>query len=92
MTDGRRIDLATTDTSRNNGFLALLTTGEGWHNNHHHYMASANQGFFWWKLDLSFYLIQLFQAVGLVWDVRTPPEKILAQVEQPLPEGALLPE
>jgi len=40
---------ATTDTSRNNAVLALLTMGEGWHNNHHHYMSSANQGFFWWN-------------------------------------------
>src|SRR5216683_1141263 len=67
---------ATDDTSRNNFVLALLTMGEGWHNNHHHYMSSANQGFFWWELDPSYYLIRLFQALGLVWDVRTPPEKI----------------
>src|SRR5258707_49238 len=50
---------ATSDTSRNNGLLALLTMGEGWHNNHHHYMASASQGFFWWEVDVSFYLIRL---------------------------------
>jgi stearoyl-CoA desaturase (delta-9 desaturase) len=68
---------ATTDTSRNNGFLALLTMGEGWHNNHHHYMASANQGFFWWEVDLSYYLIRAMQAAGLVWDVRTPPASYL---------------
>ena len=68
----------TADTSRNNGLLALLTMGEGWHNNHHHYMSSANQGFFWWEIDLSFYLIRLFQGLGLVWDVRTPPEKTRA--------------
>jgi stearoyl-CoA desaturase (delta-9 desaturase) len=68
----------TTDTSRNNGFLALLTMGEGWHNNHHHYMASANQGFFWWEVDPSYYLIRAMQAVGLVWDVRTPPAAYLA--------------
>jgi stearoyl-CoA desaturase (delta-9 desaturase) len=89
---------ATTDTSRNNGLLALLTMGEGWHNNHHHYMASANQGFFWWEIDLSFYLIRLFQAFGLVWDVRVPPEKIRgATIESKQPVGrepslALLPE
>jgi stearoyl-CoA desaturase (delta-9 desaturase) len=68
---------ATTDTSRNNALLALLTMGEGWHNNHHHYMSSANQGFFWWEVDLSYYLIRAMQAVGLVWDVRTPPERYL---------------
>jgi stearoyl-CoA desaturase (delta-9 desaturase) len=67
----------TTDTSRNNGFLALLTMGEGWHNNHHHYLASANQGFFWWEIDPSYYLIRAMQAAGLVWDVRTPPKSFL---------------
>jgi stearoyl-CoA desaturase (delta-9 desaturase) len=65
------------DLSKNNAFIAAVTMGEGWHNNHHHYQSSANQGFFWWEIDLSFYLIKLFQAVGLVWDVRKPPEKIL---------------
>ena len=28
---------ATTDDSRNNWLLAIVTLGEGWHNNHHHY-------------------------------------------------------
>ena len=65
------------DLSKNNGLIALVTMGEGWHNNHHHYQSSANQGFFWWEIDLSFYLIKLFQAVGLVRDVRVPPKKIL---------------
>src|SRR5215475_9711207 len=41
----RRYD--TTDTSKNNWLLEIMTLGEGWHNNHHHYMASARQGFFW---------------------------------------------
>jgi len=68
---------ATTDDSRNNLFLALITLGEGWHNNHHHYQSSANQGFFWWEIDISFCLIRVFSWVGLVWDVRKPGEKAL---------------
>jgi stearoyl-CoA desaturase (delta-9 desaturase) len=40
-------------------------------------MASASQGFFWWEIDLSYYLIRAFQALGLLWDVRTPPKKLL---------------
>ncbi len=68
---------ATTDTSRNNPLIAVLTMGEGWHNNHHYYQSSANQGFRWWEIDGSFYLIRLFQLVGLVWDVRTAPRKIV---------------
>jgi stearoyl-CoA desaturase (delta-9 desaturase) len=77
----------TTDTSRNNGLLALLTMGEGWHNNHHHYMASANQGFFWWEVDPSYYLIRAMQAAGLVWDVRTPPASHLVPDAQPAVEA-----
>jgi stearoyl-CoA desaturase (delta-9 desaturase) len=68
---------ATGDESRNNWFLALLTTGEGWHNNHHRYQSSANQGFRWWEIDVTFYLLRLMAAVGLVWDLRRPPREIV---------------
>jgi stearoyl-CoA desaturase (delta-9 desaturase) len=63
----------TSDASRNNALVALLTLGEGWHNNHHHYQSSANQGFFWWEIDLGYCLIRAFAVLGLVWDVRRPP-------------------
>ncbi len=84
---------ATDDTSRNNFVLALLTMGEGWHNNHHHYMSSANQGFFWWEVDASFYLIRGLQALGLVHDVRTPPQRFLEATissQRPAPEPELV--
>jgi stearoyl-CoA desaturase (delta-9 desaturase) len=68
----------TTDTSRNNFVLALITMGEGWHNNHHHYMNSANQGFFWWEVDASFYLLRCLAALGLVRDLRRPPQHMLS--------------
>lgn len=68
----------TTDTSRNNVFLALLTMGEGWHNNHHHYMASARQGFFWWEVDLTYYLLKALSWFRIVWDLRQPTEVALA--------------
>jgi stearoyl-CoA desaturase (delta-9 desaturase) len=63
----------TGDTSRNNFALALITMGEGWHNNHHHYMNSANQGFFWWEIDLTYYILKALEAVGLIWDVKRAP-------------------
>jgi stearoyl-CoA desaturase (delta-9 desaturase) len=72
----RRYD--TTDTSRNNLVIALLSMGEGWHNNHHHYQSSARQGFFWWEVDMSYYVLKLLEVVGLVWDVREPPQAVLA--------------
>jgi stearoyl-CoA desaturase (delta-9 desaturase) len=71
----RRFD--TTDDSRNNWLLALITMGEGWHNNHHHYQSTANQGFYWWEIDMSYYIIKMLSAVGLVWDLRKPPQRVL---------------
>jgi stearoyl-CoA desaturase (delta-9 desaturase) len=68
---GRRRYL-TTDASRNNALLAVLTCGEGWHNNHHHHQSSARQGWFWWELDTSYYLLRVLEAVGLVWKVKRP--------------------
>jgi stearoyl-CoA desaturase (delta-9 desaturase) len=77
----RRYD--TTDASRNNLWLALLTMGEGWHNNHHRYMNSARQGFFWWEIDLSYYVLRVLSWCGLVWDLHQPPRKLLAPVPAP---------
>jgi stearoyl-CoA desaturase (delta-9 desaturase) len=37
----------TTDTSKNNLFLSILTMGEGWHNNHHAWMTSVKAGLVW---------------------------------------------
>ncbi len=67
----------TEDDSRNNWLLALITMGEGWHNNHHHYQSTANQGFYWWEIDLSYYVLWMLARVGLVWDLRKPPQRVL---------------
>ena len=69
---------ATRDLSRNNIWLALLTLGEGWHNNHHHYPGSARQGFYWWEIDISFYLLKLMSWLGLVHDLKPVPARIRA--------------
>jgi stearoyl-CoA desaturase (delta-9 desaturase) len=62
----------TTDTSRNNFLLALITCGEGWHNNHHYHQNTANQGWFWWEVDLSYYALVAFKSLGLVWKLKLP--------------------
>ena len=41
----------TTDNSRNNWVIALLTGGEGWHNNHHHAPGAWNFRHNWWEID-----------------------------------------
>lgn len=69
----------TTDTSKNNWLLALVTLGEGWHNNHHYYMASARQGFYWWEIDITFYTLRILSWFGLVRELRRVPERVLAE-------------
>jgi stearoyl-CoA desaturase (Delta-9 desaturase) len=66
----------TSDTSRNNWALALLTCGEGWHNNHHYHQNTASQGWFWWEFDPSFYVLRVLSWVGLVSDLRTPSDAV----------------
>jgi stearoyl-CoA desaturase (delta-9 desaturase) len=74
---------ATDDWSRNNPLLAVATLGEGWHNNHHHYMTSVRQGFFWWELDVTYYVLRALAWTGLVWDLRSPPASLLARDRDP---------
>ena len=57
--------------------IALVTGGEGWHNNHHFYETTANNGFFWWEIDTSYYMLKVLSWLGLVWDLRLPPQFIL---------------
>jgi stearoyl-CoA desaturase (delta-9 desaturase) len=66
------------DGSLNSHFLAVITMGEGYHNNHHFYQSTANQGFYWWELDMSYYLLWVLSKLGLVWDLRLPPARVLA--------------
>ncbi len=81
----RRYD--TTDTSRNNPLLALITLGEGWHNNHHFYAVTARQGFFWWELDLTYYLLVLLSWLGIMRQLRPVPPQVLAAGRRPRERG-----
>lgn len=67
----------TKDQSRNNFWLALITLGEGWHNNHHYYHSSVRQGFFWWEIDISYYILWMMSKGGIIWDLKyTPKHKL----------------
>jgi stearoyl-CoA desaturase (Delta-9 desaturase) len=67
----------TGDNSRNNWLLAVFTMGEGWHNNHHAYQSSVRQGFRWWEIDATYYVLRALSWLGLVWELKTPPERVL---------------
>jgi len=72
---GRR-PFQTSDDSRNNLLIALLTFGEGWHNNHHYVPSSERQGFVWWQIDFSHYILTLLSWLGLVWNLNRPPKRV----------------
>lgn len=73
---GRR-RYVTGDDSRNNWWLAFFTMGEGWHNNHHAYQSSVRQGFRWWEIDATFYVLKALSFAGVVWGLKSPPVEVL---------------
>ena len=69
----------TSDDSRNNWLLAIVTLGEGWHNNHHRFSSSARQGFYWYEYDITYYILKALSWLGLVWQLRPVPAGILEE-------------
>ena len=67
----------TEDLSTNCWWVALITYGEGWHNNHHAFPTSARHGLKFWEVDAAYGFIRLLSAVGLAWDLHTPPAEKL---------------
>ena len=85
VSGGRRFK--TDDDSRNNLVLALITLGEGWHNNHHRFMHSVRQGFYWWEIDVTFYILKMLSWVGIVWDLKGVPPQVYAEASGPSSES-----
>ena len=67
---------ATNDDSRNNFVLSLITLGEGWHNNHHYYPGTVRQGFYWWEIDVTYYMLRVLQFFRIIRDLRPVPKKV----------------
>ena len=67
----------TGDHSRNNLLLAIITLGEGWHNNHHHFPSATPQGFRWWQIDVTYYILKVLSIFRIVWDLRLPPAHVV---------------
>jgi fatty-acid desaturase len=63
----------TDEGSRNNVFIGLISSGEGWHNNHHAYPRSARHGHYWWEFDVTWLVIRMLMMIGLAEKVATPP-------------------
>jgi stearoyl-CoA desaturase (delta-9 desaturase) len=64
-----------TNTARDNGFIALFTFGEGYHNYHHIFEADYRNGIRWWQYDPTKWLIKMLSWFGLTKNLRTTPEE-----------------
>lgn len=79
----------TDDRSRNNGFVAFLTLGEGWHNLHHAFQASSRHGItvcdrqVRYLIDPTFSFIKILEALHLASKLRIPSESALLASAQP---------
>ena len=64
-------------TARDNGVIALLTYGEGYHNFHHTFQWDYRNGRHWYQFDPTKWLIGMLSWLKLAWSLkRTPPEQI----------------
>ncbi len=73
----------TTDDSRNNALLAVITLGEGWHNNHHHNPRSARSGLNWREYDPTWWFLLVLERLGIIWDLNPVPAAVLEQARKP---------
>jgi stearoyl-CoA desaturase (delta-9 desaturase) len=53
------------NSARDNGFLAFLTYGEGYHNFHHSFQNDYRNGIRWWQWDPTKWMINLCSRLGL---------------------------
>ena len=72
----------TGEGSRNNWVVAILTSGEGWHNNHHADPRSARHGHRAWEIDLIYGFIRLLEATGLAWNVVRPDRRLADRLSE----------
>ena len=86
----------TGDASRNNGWVALITLGEGWHNLHHAFQGSVRQGLTVRDgqvvplPDPTYHFIQLLERAGLAWRLRLPSNRALL-ARAATPERTIIP-
>ena len=72
---------STSDTSRDNPFLAIFTFGEGYHNFHHSFPADYRNGVRWYHWDPSKWLILVLRQFGQTWRLSTIPDRAIARAK-----------
>lgn len=61
--------------SRNVWWLSPFMLGANWHNNHHAFPNCGREGFEWYEFDVCYYVLKIWEALGLVWNIRQPKYK-----------------
>ena len=61
------------NSARDNGWLAFLTYGEGYHNFHHQFAHDYRNGIHWWQWDPSKWIICSLSWVGITRKLRRTP-------------------
>jgi len=69
------------NTARDNGYLAFLTFGEGYHNFHHLFENDYRNGIRWWQFDPTKWLIKSCEYLKLTSKLRISPEDRLAKAK-----------
>ncbi len=62
------------NSARDNGLLAFLTYGEGYHNYHHIFQTDYRNGIRWWQWDPTKWMINLCSRVGLASNLTRVPD------------------
>jgi stearoyl-CoA desaturase (Delta-9 desaturase) len=65
------------NSARDNGLLAFVTNGEGYHNFHHKFPSDFRNGVRWYQWDPTKWLIALLKFAGLAVDLRKTPKTLI---------------
>ena len=69
-------------SARDNGWLALLSYGEGYHNFHHAFPSDYRNGVAWYHWDPTKWTIRGLSLAGLAWGLRRTPASAIARTRQ----------
>ena len=65
------------NSARDNGLLAFITNGEGYHNFHHKFPSDFRNGVRWYQWDPTKWLIGVLRMVGLARDLKATPRAVI---------------
>ena len=65
------------NSARDNGLLAFITNGEGYHNFHHKFPSDFRNGVRWYQWDPTKWLIKSLHFVGLARDLKATPKPVI---------------